>query len=240
MDVASTAKPSPTTPAAPAVVEAWPRSAQLALAFLLGSATALLAVYAYSSSRWAGRPADLERGAVAAYRVDLNTADHAELLQLPGVGNGLAERIEEYRREHGMFDDPDELSQVRGVGPATLNRLRPMITARGKSEDEPLPPEKSKESMPASKKGAANGTNAGKASSKKQVSLAKPIDLNRASAAELQQLPGIGPALSRRIVDERQKAPFKSVDDLKRVSGIGPKKLEALRPHVTVDAAGND
>ena len=51
---------------------------------------------------------------------------------------------------------------------------------------------------------------------------------------ELTKLPGIGPKLSKRIVDERDKARFKSVEDLRRVSGIGPKILERLRPHVTV------
>jgi DNA uptake protein ComE-like DNA-binding protein len=56
-----------------------------------------------------------------------------------------------------------------------------------------------------------------------------PIDVNRASAAELMQLPGVGPTLSARIVAGR---PFASVDDLRRVKGIGAKTLEGLRPHV--------
>ncbi len=58
-----------------------------------------------------------------------------------------------------------------------------------------------------------------------------PLDLNRASAAELTQLPGVGPTLSARIVAAR---PFASVDELRRVKGIGAKTLEALRPHVIV------
>jgi competence protein ComEA len=60
------------------------------------------------------------------------------------------------------------------------------------------------------------------------------IHLNQASAAELQRLPGIGPALSARIVAARAQQPFKSVDDLRRVSGIGAKTLERLRPFLTV------
>ena len=47
-------------------------------------------------------------------------------------------------------------------------------------------------------------------------------------------LPGIGPKMAQRIVDERRKAPFKTVDDLRRVSGIGPKTLERLRPFIPV------
>jgi competence protein ComEA len=62
-----------------------------------------------------------------------------------------------------------------------------------------------------------------------------PIDLNRAPAAELEQLPGVGPATASAIVDDRERnGPFASVDDLDRVPGIGPSKLDALRDLVTV------
>ena len=61
-----------------------------------------------------------------------------------------------------------------------------------------------------------------------------PIDLNRASAAELDQLPGVGPATAAAIVAHRDaNGPFSSVDDLEAVRGIGPAKVEALRPLVT-------
>jgi competence protein ComEA len=60
------------------------------------------------------------------------------------------------------------------------------------------------------------------------------INLNTASPEALDGLPGIGPVLAGRIVAERERRPFTSVDDLRRVGGIGPKKLEAIRPLVTV------
>jgi competence protein ComEA len=60
------------------------------------------------------------------------------------------------------------------------------------------------------------------------------IDLNRASAAELETLPGIGPKLAGEIIRFRDQQPFRSVDDLDLVSGIGPKRLEAVRGLVTV------
>jgi competence protein ComEA len=65
--------------------------------------------------------------------------------------------------------------------------------------------------------------------------LTGPININRATAVELQALPGIGPKLAERIVETRAQQPFKSVDDLRRVPGIGAKTLERLRPFVTVD-----
>ncbi len=57
-----------------------------------------------------------------------------------------------------------------------------------------------------------------------------PIDVNVASAAELEELPGVGPATATAIVTERERnGPFLDVDDLDRVPGIGPAKLDALR-----------
>jgi competence protein ComEA len=62
-----------------------------------------------------------------------------------------------------------------------------------------------------------------------------PVDLNRASAADLESLPGIGPALAQAIIDHRsQDGPFRSVDDLADVRGIGPAKMDQLRPLVKV------
>ena len=61
------------------------------------------------------------------------------------------------------------------------------------------------------------------------------IDLNTASAEELQRLEGIGPVLAEAIVQDREKnGKFQSVDDLTRVSGIGEKRLEAIRDYVEI------
>src|SRR5262245_41771371 len=202
----------------PAIVAAWPRSAQLTTAFLLGACTALLAVQIMGSMRWGARPAELERAAPA-YRIDLNRASRAELLQVPGVGPALAERIEDYREKHGPFQSVDQLMQVRGIGPATLERVRPWFRAGGDETVDELPPAVVRRtSKPAS---SAMDGDQRKTAGKKETALASPIDINKASAADLQRLSGIGPVLSQRIIDERSKRPFKSVDDLRRVGGIG-------------------
>jgi competence ComEA-like helix-hairpin-helix protein len=61
------------------------------------------------------------------------------------------------------------------------------------------------------------------------------LDLNSATRAELEMLPGVGPALAERIIAERTAAgAFASVDDLDRVKGIGPRTLERLRGLVRV------
>ncbi|HEO71194.1 MAG TPA: ComEA family DNA-binding protein, partial [Candidatus Hydrogenedentes bacterium] len=63
------------------------------------------------------------------------------------------------------------------------------------------------------------------------------IDINKASAAELATLPGIGEVRSRQIVEYRAQNPFKSVDDLRNIHGIGPKTVDSLRSLVTVTPA---
>jgi len=65
-----------------------------------------------------------------------------------------------------------------------------------------------------------------------------PIDLNRATSEELQRLPGIGPGLAARIVDaRRRRGSFGSVDELRRVRGIGDTTLARVRPLLAVGAA---
>jgi len=72
-----------------------------------------------------------------------------------------------------------------------------------------------------------------------QLRMGQPIDLNRAQAGDLQLLPGIGPKLAQRIVEERaRRGAFVSVSELREVSGVGAKKFARLRPFVTVGAQG--
>ncbi len=72
------------------------------------------------------------------------------------------------------------------------------------------------------------------------LTLGLPLDLNSASATDLDALPGIGPALAGRIVEYRQKhGPFKKIDDLIQVSGIGPKLLDKIKPQLII-SQGNE
>ena len=66
-------------------------------------------------------------------------------------------------------------------------------------------------------------------------SMMQSVRINSASVSELQQLPGIGPALAQRIVETRNGGRFTSADDLLRVPGIGKAKLAKLRAYVEVD-----
>jgi comEA protein len=62
--------------------------------------------------------------------IDINSAEWPELTLLPGVGETRAQHIIDYRTQHGPFRSVDELLNVTGIGPKTLDRLRRYVTAR--------------------------------------------------------------------------------------------------------------
>ncbi len=65
--------------------------------------------------------------------VNVNTATVAELVQLPGIGEKRAQAILEARQQRGGFESVDELLEIRGIGPANLEKLRPHLSVSGKS-----------------------------------------------------------------------------------------------------------
>jgi competence protein ComEA len=65
------------------------------------------------------------------------------------------------------------------------------------------------------------------------------LNLNSASAAQLDQLPGVGEKAAARIIEHRKKTPFTRPEELVRVKGFGKKKYEKLKGHLTVSGATN-
>lgn len=211
---------------------------QLATAFLLGAATTLVGQTAWQILFVGHAPAVISTGESGASRrgiapLDLNAASAEELQHLPGVGAGLASRIVAHRDRRGGFDSVEELLDVPGLGPRLLDGLRPHVRVAGRkvetvpaAPDDPVAHER--ERIPLIEPHSARLRKLG--DSEKAV-----LDLNQAGIEELQRLPGIGPTLASRIVADRAaQGPFRSVGDLLRVRGIGPKTLEKLRPHVRV------
>ncbi|MFO0714534.1 MAG: helix-hairpin-helix domain-containing protein [Sandaracinus sp.] len=75
----------------------------------------------------------------------------------------------------------------------------------------------------------------------RRLATAGPMDVNHASAAELETLPRVGPALAARIVARREeRGPFTDLAQLDEVPGIGPAVLEALRGRITFSTPGSD
>ena len=101
--------------------------AVVAVLVLLGLGTTV--GWWFSQGGWQGRLIEVERAEpqTAAFQVDPNTADWPELIQLPGIGPTLGRRIVDSRETDGPFRDHEDLQRVRGIGPKTLEKIRPHL-----------------------------------------------------------------------------------------------------------------
>jgi competence protein ComEA len=200
--IPSAYSPAPPTPPPPA------RGDRLLTVAAVIVAIALIA--AIYGPRFGARPADVTP---FAYRVDLNTADRGELMQVPGIGPSRADAIIAQRNQTGPFRTADDLAIVKGIGTKTVDGIRSFVLT-----DETAPTPKSPTPSPATTSKLKPGD--------------APLDINRCSEIDLQRLPAVGPVLAGRIVAAR---PFATIDDLRRVKGIGVKIFDGLKPFVKVD-----
>lgn len=207
-----------------ASVEAMPRGESAPVTAVAktagGAATAVVAGQSASTMAAQG-PAGL----------DLNAATMEDLDQLPGIGEVKARAILDERQRRGGFRSVDELQEVNGIGPATLERLRPYFR--------PIPAgEEAQGAVPLVRPGAVPAGE-GQSSTVRQPDPAPAdaarININKAGVEELKAINGIGDVLARRIVEDRlTHGPFVRPEDLQRVKGIGAKTFEKMRPMIAV------
>lgn len=146
--------------------------------------------------------------------VNVNAASQKELEGLPGIGPSKATAILEYRSTNGPFTSLADLDKVPGIGPATLENLRPLVEF--------------------GEAGAAPA--AAPSSSSKPAPSGSAVNINTASAKELESLPGIGPSKAASILGDRDaNGPFASCQQLTRVNGIGKATVAALADRCTVE-----
>lgn len=81
----------------------------------------------------------------------------------------------------------------------------------------------------------AAGAQAAEAPTEEPAAPVGQVNLNTASAEELQRLPGVGPSRAVAIVEYRERHPFRRVEELMRIRGIGRKTFRRLRPLLTLD-----
>jgi competence ComEA-like helix-hairpin-helix protein len=113
--------PGRTAPAPGAFLRALLRtSAALALGVALAGS-------ALAPGARAATPSGVPAAALAPSPIDVNTATVSELTALPGIGEKRARAIVEAREQRGGFKTVDELVEVRGIGPANLEKLRPYV-----------------------------------------------------------------------------------------------------------------
>lgn len=139
--------------------------------------------------------------------ININTADINLLSTLPGIGPGIARQIIDYRTKCGPITCFEQLEDIPGIGEKKTEQIRDKISFGNIPKQEPITKEQQ-----------------GK------------INLNTASAADLMKINGIGPKLSKAIIDYRDKnGPFTSIDDLTNVPRIGEKTLERLKEYLYVE-----
>lgn len=174
-------------------------------------------------ARHAARSQQLARPLRPGETIDLNTAPADEIARLPRIGMSLAKRIVQDRTTRGAFRGLEELDRVPGVGPALLNRVSEWVAFGGTHVASAIPEAAANPGIP----GAYAAPGAAPADG--------PVDLNSASVADLEALPGIGKARARAILAYRRShGSFAAVSDLGRVPGFGQWLVARLTPLVTV------
>jgi competence protein ComEA len=73
---------------------------------------------------------DSRSGAISFSLVNINSASAAELETLPGIGPAFAQRIVDYREQNGPFASTEDIVNIKGIGPATFDKLKDLITVR--------------------------------------------------------------------------------------------------------------
>ena len=124
---------TPSPPEPPDRAFLWLRRAdQWFLGVVLGAMTVLLGVHAARINGWGfgSEPVKVLTAEGYVYTLDINNATWVEWAQLEGIGETLARRIVQDRLDRGPFAEIDDVSRVRGIGPKTMERIRPHLRNR--------------------------------------------------------------------------------------------------------------
>jgi comEA protein len=179
--------------------------------------------------------------------VNINTATSEQLQELSGIGPAVAERIIAYRDENGAFEYKFELMDIKGIGQVVYEKLEAFVTLDGETV---IPTQKPKPSVsvssaptstvkpvltpkPKSSTEVKSGSSTDNLPGEADDDLV--ININTATAEELQTLKGIGAELAARIIELRdERGGFKSIYDLKDVKGIGDVVFSKFEHRLTV------
>lgn len=163
-------------------------------------------------------------------QIDLDQAAADEIARLPRIGLTLARAIVADRVARGPFGSLSGLDRVSGIGPGLLRAIAPHARFS-------LAPAQAGLALGGSEaEGGAGHGGAGLAPSGTGYGAGRAVNLNTATAAELEGLPFIGPYMAQQIVAFRERhGPFAAVESLVVVPGIGPATVAKVRERVVVE-----
>lgn len=199
------------------------------------------------------------RGYLTAEKLNINTAQAEDLQMVPGMDQSLAQSIIQYREANGPFQSVDDLTKVQGMDDQKLQSVQNYLTVEkinlntaSAEEMQVIPGMDQSLAQSIIEYREANGPFGSvdelsqvqgiddqKLQSIQEHVTADKINLNTASAEDLQIVPGIDQSLAQNIVEYRQaNGPFGSVDDLSQVSGVTEENMNTIREHITVEEEG--
>lgn len=177
---------------------------------------------------FAAKKADTQKS--IAGLVDINNATQKELEGIKGIGAATAKKIIAGR----PYKSVDELSKA-GIKPKTIDAMKPFVTV-GTAQAVPVTETATKAVTKATAPVSAAPTDLTNATKKVKTTATKlapgtKININTADQATIEKLPEIGPVKAKAIIAGR---PYKSIEDVMKVSGIKEKTFNAIKDYVTV------
>ncbi|MBI5328178.1 MAG: ComEA family DNA-binding protein [Deltaproteobacteria bacterium] len=162
--------------------------------------------------------------------ITINAKDQSQNIALLIIAVFLAAIY--FLNEFYIHKEPAHIATVSSAEQAIVE----IEDSSGNSKVYVLPKEKSEikngSKITINKDGSAD---TGFMSGEKRLIFAIPLNINKATAQDFEALPGIGPNLAEKIIETRKRLDgFKTVDDLKKVKGIGEKKIEKVREMISV------
>lgn len=159
---------------------------------------------------------------VVSYPLDLNVVGIEELETLPGIGSILAQRIVSYREMVGGFSDLEELMQVNGIGTGIYEQISPYLFIKGGRE---------------TISSASETFDVLESDAELPTESIPMLDINTATAADFQQLPGVTPTIAENIVQLRTVIQyFQNVYELLYANGMTDELFLSIRNYLYVNA----